>query len=143
MGLKKIIVVSLVLGVVANLIDFVVQGNMLAGYYTQAPFRQTANIIWLVLGDFVAAAVFVVVYARIAGSFKAGAAGGAELGLYCGVLVSFPTNIFLYLLIDGFPYGLAWIWTVYSVLWYVVLGAVAGAVLGRQAVVARAPSTAV
>jgi hypothetical protein len=143
MGLRKIVVVSLVLGVVANLIDFVVQGNLLASYYTQAPFRQINNIAWLVVGDFVAAAVFAVVYARIAGSFKPGPAGGAELGLYCGVLVSFPTNIFLYLLIDGLTYGLAWIWTFYGIIWYVVLGAVAGAVFGRRPVAAGVPSAAV
>ena len=40
---------------------------------------------------------------------------------------NFPSNIFLHLLIQGFPYALSWIWTIYGIVWYVVLGAIAGA----------------
>ena len=40
---------------------------------------------------------------------------------------NFPSNIFLHLLIQGFPHALSWIWTIYDIVWYVVLGAIAGA----------------
>jgi len=120
-----------VLGVVANVIDFVVQGNLLASYYAAPPFRQDTNIVWLVVGDFVSALVFTWVYLTFAPAAGPGAAGGAKLGFYAGVLVSFPANIFLHLLIQGFPYSLSWIWTFYGVVWYVVLGTVAGAMNKR------------
>ena len=131
MNLRKWLTIALVLGVVANAIDFVVQGNLLAGYYAAPPFRQDANIVWLVAGDFVSALVFTWVYLTFAPAAGPGAAGGAKLGLYAGVLVNFPTNIFLHLLIQGFPYALSWIWTVYGIAWYVVLGAIAGAMNKR------------
>jgi hypothetical protein len=126
MDVKKCLTIGLVLGVVANVIDFVVQGMLLAGYYAGPPFSQENNIVWLVVGDFVAALVFAWFYLKFAGAVAAGPAGGATLGFYAGVLVNFPTHIFLHLLIQGFPYALSWIWTIYGIIWYVVLGAIAG-----------------
>jgi hypothetical protein len=124
--LKKWLTIGLTLGVVANLLDVVVQGTLLAGYYGGPPFSQENRVVWLIIGDFIAALVFTWVYLRLAQT-HAGPAGGATFGLYAGVLVNFPKNIFLHLLIQGFPYALSWIWTVYGILWYVVLGAIAGA----------------
>ena len=131
MNLKKCLTIGLVLGVVANVIDFVVQGNLLANYYAAPPFSQENNIVWLVVGDFVAALVFTWVYLRFAGAVPTGAAGGATFGAYAGVLVNFPTHIFLHLLIQGFPYALSWIWTIYGIVWYILLGAIAGAMNKR------------
>ncbi len=127
MNVKKWLVIGLTLGVVANLLDVVVQGTLLAGYYARPPFSQENRVVWLVVGDFIAALVFTWVYLRLAPQAPAGPAGGATFGLYAGVLVNFPKNIFLHLLIQGFPYALSWIWTLYGILWYVVLGAIAGA----------------
>jgi hypothetical protein len=127
MNVKKCLTIGLVLGVVANVIDFIVQGNLLAGFYSGAPFRQDTNIAWMILGDFVAAFVFTWVYLKVAPAFAAGPAGGATMGFYAGVLVTFPANIFLHLMIANFPYGLSWIRTGYGIVWYVLLGAIAGA----------------
>jgi hypothetical protein len=127
MNVKKFLMIGLVIGVVANVLDFIVQGNLLAGYYMQPPFRQDSQIAYLVIGDFVASFVFTWVYLKVAGSFAAGMAGGVTMGFYAGVLLGFPTNIFLHLTIAGFPYGLAWIWTIYTIIWYVIAGAIAGA----------------
>ncbi|MBE3134099.1 MAG: hypothetical protein IMZ55_11535 [Acidobacteria bacterium] len=127
MNVKKCLMIGVVLGIVANVIDFIVQGTLLAGFYTGAPFRQDTNMAWMVLGDFVAAFVFTWVYLKVAPAFAAGPVGGATMGFYAGVLVTFPANIFLHLMIANFPYGLSWIWTIYGIIWYVVLGAIAGA----------------
>ena len=128
MDLKKIAVIGLAVGVVVNVLDAVVQGSLLAGSYAAVPaFRNTADVLpFLILGDFVAALVFAAVYLRLGTGF-AGVAGGARFGAIAGVLVSFPSQIFMFLLINGIPYSLAWINTVYGVLWYVVAGGVAGA----------------
>ena len=131
MDVKKWLTTGLALGVVGNILDFVVQGNLLAGYYANPPFSQENNIPWLVAGDFVAALVFTWVYLSFAHAVPPGVPGGVKIGLYAGVLVNFPTNVFMYLLIAGIPYVLTWIWTVYGIAWYVVLGAVAGAMNRR------------
>jgi len=130
MNVKKMLLATVAVGVVMNVFDFVVQGQLLKGYYAQfgSLFRTDMPIPWLVVGDFVAALVFVVVYDRVFSSFGGGPKGGATFGLYAGVLVNFPTWIFSYLLIAGFSYGLAWVWTVVGIVWGVIAGAVAGAV---------------
>jgi len=131
-NLQKWLTIGLVLGVVANVLDFVVQGNLLAGMYAAHPiFVQNPPIAWLVVGDFVAALVFAWMYLRFTASVPPGPAGGATFGLYAGILVNFPTNVFLYLLIKDFPYYISWVWTLWGITWYVVLGAIAG-VMNRK-----------
>jgi hypothetical protein len=134
MNVKKVLLTALAVGVVMNIVDFVVQGNLLAGYSAQfAVLKKAADlkIPWLVVGDFVAALVLVWVYDRVHSSFASGAKGGATFGLYAGVLVNFPTWIFANLIFADFPYGLAWTWTIVGIVWAVIAGAVAGAVYKR------------
>jgi hypothetical protein len=129
MNVKKLLLAAVVVGVVMNVVDFVVQGQLLAGFYAQLPLLKTEPPIpWLVIGDFVAALVFVWVYDRAFSSFGGGPRGGATFGFYAGVLVNFPTWIFAHLIFTDFPYGLAWVWTIAGVAWGVIAGAVAGAV---------------
>ncbi|MEW5983663.1 MAG: hypothetical protein AB1806_15010 [Acidobacteriota bacterium] len=127
MNLKKLLTIGVVVGIVANVFDYVVHGTLLASYYTQAPFRQDANMAWMVLGNFVAAFVFTWVYLKVAGSFSPGVAGGATMGFYAGVLVNFPAWIFVHLIFQNVPYSLAWIWVVLGIVFYVIAGAIAGA----------------
>jgi hypothetical protein len=129
MNVKKLLLAAVAVGVVINIVDFVVHGHLLTGYYSQFSFfRKEMPVQWLVIGDFVAALVFVWVYDRVFSSFGGGPKGGATFGLYAGVLVNFPTWILSHLLIDGFSYGLAWTWTAIGIVWAVIAGAVAGAV---------------
>ena len=128
MNLQKILVPALVVGIVANILDFIFHGMIMKDYYAGLTiFNQEMSVGWLVFGDFVAALVFVCVYDRVQGSFAAGPTGGATYGLYAGILVNFPTWIFSSMLITGFTYGLAWIWTIYGIIWGIVSGAVMGA----------------
>jgi len=128
MNVKKLLLATVVVGVVMNIVDFVVHGQLLAGYYANLTLmKKETPIHWLVIGDFVAALVFVWVYDRVLSSFGGGPKGGATYGLYAGILVNFPTWIFAHLLFEGLPYGLAWTWTLVGVVWCVIAGAVAGA----------------
>ena len=130
MNVKKLLIATVAVGVVLNVLDYVVQMQILAGaYYSKLTglFRADPPIAMLVLGDFMAALVFVWVYDRVYGSFGGGPKGGATYGLYAGILLNFPTWIFFNLLLVGFPYALAWVWTIYGILAGVILGAVAGA----------------
>lgn len=130
MNVKKLLVAALGVGVVANIWDYVVHVMVLQGpYYSQMPglFRQDTPVAWMIVGDFVAAVVFVWVYARVHGSFGGGPKGGATYGLYAGILVNFPMGIFFNLIFVGFPYSLSWIWMIAGVIYGVIMGAVAGA----------------
>ncbi|MBI3940728.1 MAG: hypothetical protein HY315_07825 [Acidobacteria bacterium] len=129
MNVKKLLLATIVGGIVANALDFVVHEQILAGYYSSLPslFRQDTPVAWLVFGDFVAVLVLVWVYDRVYSSFGGGVTAGATYGLYAGILVNFPTWIFANLLFVGFPYALGWIWVVYGIIWAVITGAIAGA----------------
>jgi hypothetical protein len=130
MNLKKFLVAGLVGGVVGNVLDFVVHGQVLAGqYYSKVPqlFRTDTPTYYFVILDFVAALVLTWVWAKVHTSFGSGAKAGATGGLYAGVLVNFPCQIFPCLMYVGFPSPLCWIWTIYGILWFVIVGMVIGA----------------
>jgi hypothetical protein len=131
MDFRKFLTIGIAVSIAANVIDFVVQGNLLRGYYAMAPFRQDTNVVWMVIGDSVAAFVFAWFYLAVAGSFAPGLAGGATMGFYTGVLVNFPAAIFMHLMFQGVPYFLAWIWVAYGIFWYVCAGSIAGALNKR------------
>jgi hypothetical protein len=129
MNLKKFLLAGVVGGIVANVVDFVVHAQLLRGTYEALPslFNPQAPVPWLVFGDFVAVFIFIWVYDRVYASFGGGPKGGAIYGLYAGILANFPTWIFMHLLVIGWPYSLSWIWTIYGIIWCVIIGAVAGA----------------
>jgi hypothetical protein len=129
MNLTALVKLGVVTGIVLNVLDFIVQGNLLAGMYAAAPaFRNVNDVIpSLIAGDFVAAFVFCWAYLKLGAATGPGAGGGARFGFYAGVLVAFPTWIFVHLLINGIPYGMVWVLTIWNVVAYVIIGAVAGA----------------
>ena len=134
MPVSKLLVTAVVVGIVANVYDFLIHGVLLQGpLYSGIPLmRPDASLPLLIVTDFVAALVFVWVYDRVRASFPAGASDGAKFGLYAGVLVNFPTWIACYLLLDGFTYPLAWAWTLAGLGWCILAGAVTGALASRS-----------
>jgi hypothetical protein len=134
MRLQKILLAALAAGIAVNIYDFLVHDVLLQGplySHLTSFFRPDASVPLLAVTDFVTALVFVWVYDRVQGAFPAGPKGGATFGLYAGVLVGFPTWIMCNLLITGFTYELAWVWTVVGLGWGLVAGACAGWVYGR------------
>jgi hypothetical protein len=134
-NVKKLVLAAIAVGIAVNVFDFVVHGLLLGSTYASLPevFRQENNVGWLVALDFLMALVFVWVYVRVRASFAPGATGGAAFGLYAGVLLGFPMQLFAVLMYEGFPYWLSWAWVVHAIAWGVLAGAVAGAVYGRGA----------
>jgi hypothetical protein len=123
-------------GLVMNAFDFVVHGQLLNGmYYAKMPslFNSTANPAWYILGDFLSVLVLAWFYDMVSGSFPTGAAGGAKFGAYAGILISFPTWLLTSAMIIGFPYGLAWLWTILGVAWGAIAGAVVAALYKKSA----------
>jgi hypothetical protein len=123
----------LIAGIVAVVLDWAVQAKWLASaYYSRIEsMRVDAKPINFIIGDFVAVAVLAWVLTRLSSSFGSGARGGANAGFYLGVLVSFPAYHFIFLTFKGYPYSLTWINTIYGVIWYMIIGAILGAVMRR------------
>jgi hypothetical protein len=118
-------------GVVMNIIDFLIQGMvMVPVYYSKHldVFIQSTDPLWFVIGDFITVFVLAWVYDKVAGSFSAGWKGGAIYGLYAGILVNFPTWIFLHLMLKGFSYKFAWFSTIYGIVWTVIAGAIVASI---------------
>ncbi len=119
----------LVGGVVLNILDILLHGIILHGYYAQMPelFNPPGNPVLFIVCDFVVVLVYAWVYDRVYGSFGGGAKGGATYGLYAGVITSFPTWLFMSVLMKGWPMSLSWIWTINGIVWSIIIGAVIGA----------------
>ncbi|MGA9407604.1 MAG: hypothetical protein WBW71_10770 [Bacteroidota bacterium] len=116
-----------VAGVALNILDIILQGMVMQNlYYAKHAdvFNQATNPVWFVVGDFLSIFILVWVYDKVAGSFSSGWKGGAMFGLYTGILINFPTWIFVHLwLLKGFSYHFAWFSTIYGIVWTVIAGA--------------------
>ena len=125
----------LVAGIVANALDYLVYGVWLSEAYfkqnTQLFNQSTANVPWFIFGDFVGVLVFAWVLDKVSGSFGSTPKDGAIAGLYFGILVNFPMNIFLHLMFNGYPYSLSWIGTIYGIIWYISVGAILAAMMKK------------
>jgi uncharacterized membrane protein YagU involved in acid resistance len=138
MNISKLVVAWLVVGVVMNVLDILVHGVGLSGYYAQMTFmRHDMSVTSIVVTEFVFALVFVVVYDRLYATTTTSVGRGAAFGFWTGLLLSFPANIGMYVMINGFPYWLSWVWTLSGMVTMTVGGAVAGGLYARRAVGAK------
>ncbi len=136
---SKFWIAVLVTGVVANVIDYCFYALWMGPTYmvtNPTLFRQDTNPVWFVGGDFIAVFILAWVLNRVSSAFGATTKDGAKAGLYLGVLVSFPTYIFMHLMFNGYSYDLSWISTIYGILWYVVMGTILAAMMKRGAAAA-------
>jgi len=134
MNMRRILVGTIVLGIVGNAIDYVLNTYVFASSWAALPFvNATPPIMWLVIGDFAAAFMFMLMWDRFSASVGSGAAAGFKLGLFAGAFVNFPMILFWSIYIKDFPYGLAWQMIVVGTVWYGILGAVASMLDGKTA----------
>jgi len=85
------------------------------------------SMLWQTVGNVCSALVLVWVYDRVRGAFAGGLSGGALYGFYAGVLVNFPTWLYM-TVYAGWPYRPTWHATLVLILSTVVAGALAGLV---------------
>jgi hypothetical protein len=83
------------------------------------------SLLYQTVGNVFSAVVLVWVYDRVRGAFPGGLSGGAVFGIYAGVLIHFPTWLFM-TVYAGWPYGPTWHATFVLILATVVAGAFAG-----------------
>jgi len=129
----RIVVAGLVAGIVVFLADFVLHGLILGNTYTKYPVfsQEQANpLLFLVVAVAVAitAAIF---YAKTIDSWSPGWKGGATFGFFVG-LVAFFSNHYYPIVLDGFPYYLAWCWGGVGIIEGVIMGSVVGALYKKK-----------
>jgi hypothetical protein len=119
--------------VIAALVWFLVWDNVLAGMLLGSTLAQIPGMVaevsklWETVGDFFAAVMLTGVYARVRGVYGVGFRNGAIYGVYAGLLINFPTWLFM-TVYAAWPYSVAWTMTIALTLVTVVASAIIGMV---------------
>lgn len=128
--------VLLVAGIVAAawymVFDMFLMEPVIGSYLAGVPGMNAAPAtMWIVVGNVVGGLVLAAVYARIRSIFGVGLKNGATYGVYAGVLINFPTWLFLSVF-AGWPYGAAWAMTIASIVYVTIAGALIGLVYEKM-----------
>jgi hypothetical protein len=126
----KLWLAILVAGIVGNILDTVVQGHLLASSYAGIEsMRHDTPIKYFIIGDFVGVAVLAWVMQLTVPALGM----GARAGFVLGVFANFPTWHFIQLMFKGYPYSMAWLNTIYGIIWYIIIAAIIGAIAKPKA----------
>ena len=111
MNWTKVVVSGVVAGIVLWIADFVMHGFILGQTYMKyTVFSQTqANPMWFLVISVCIGIALAALFAKTRGSWADGISGGVSFGLFYGIAVFF-SNFFWPLVLEGFPYYLAWCW---------------------------------
>lgn len=112
--------------------DLFLMEPVLGSYLAAVPgMNPSPAMMWVVIGDVVACLVLAAVYARTRSIFGTGLKNGATYGVYAGVLVNFPTWLFMSVY-AGWPYGSAWAMTLASIFYVTIAGGLIGLVYEKM-----------
>jgi len=126
--MKRYLTASLAVFVFYILWDNLLAGPVMGAAIAAIPgFTGAVAKQYEVIGDAFAALVLVGPYARTRSVFGASPKGGAVYGVYAGLLMNFPTWLFMSAYFS-WPYRTAWHVTLVLILVTVVAGAIMGAV---------------
>jgi len=131
MNWNRAIVAGVVGGVALWLASFVLHGVVMSATYMKYPdvfTQEEANPLWFLLIEILIAVPAAIIFARTRVSWPAGMAGGLVFGFWIGAL-GFFAQFFNPLVIEGFPYYLAWCWGGINMIVSLVLGVVLGGII--------------
>ena len=131
MNWTRIALAALAAGLATTLVDFVQHGMILGPTYMRLDevFSQTqANPAWFALIAITISFFAALLFSKTRGSWAAGWKGGLTFGFFLG-LVGFFQGFYDPLVIDGFPYYLAWCQGGTVLIDSIVAGTVLGAVI--------------
>ena len=129
----RILAGGVVAGIVVNLVDFVLHGQVMAETYKKydTVFSQKeANPAYFFAAAILVGIFVALLFAKTRASWAEGWKGGATFGLFFG-LATFFMNFYNPLVIADFPYYLSWCWGGIGVIDGVVGGAVLGSIIKR------------
>ena len=138
MNWGRAVVAGVVAGIAQNVVNFVMHGLVLdtAGTYAdqpvfvQEPDSMTMQMLWFTAIALVIGVVAGLFFASSRQSWADGARGGLHFGVLLGAVVGFQ-QFYLTLVVNEFPYSVAWIWLGVEIISFGVGGMVLGAVYKR------------
>ena len=133
MNWTKTLGAGVVAGIVFALVNYVLHGVIMAdsyAKYSDAFSQEMANPIWFFVVAIAIAVFFAILFAKTRECWAEGAKGGMTYGFWLG-MVAFFANFYDPLVIDGFPYHLAWCHGGIGLIGAVVGGAVVGLIIKR------------
>lgn len=134
MNWGRAVVAGLVAGIAQNIVNFILHGLILGGTYEgEAAFAQEedpAVFVWFTVIALVIGVVAALFFASSRQSWADGAKGGLHFGILLGAVVGFQ-QFYLTLVINDFPYHVAWLWLGVEMISFGVGGMVLGAVYKR------------
>jgi hypothetical protein len=131
MQMDRILKTTVALTVLALAFDYVAMNFVLGGYLATLPFLDTSSSafsMWGIVGYIVSALVWTLVYDRVRSNFAATAGGGMQFGFYAGLLMNFPTWLFVSNYVKDWPYHAGWVWVCWGIVYALIAGAVTGIV---------------
>lgn len=131
MNWTRIGLAGLASGIVTWLSDFVQHGIIMAPTYKRLStvYSQTeANPAWFLLVSVSICTMAALLFARTRTSWATGGKGGLSFGLFLGLVIFFQ-RFYDPLVIDGFPYWLAWCQGGISMIDSLLAGAVIGTIV--------------
>ena len=127
---------GLAAGFVQNIANFVMHGLVLGGMYlgqpafVQEPENMAMQIVWFLVIALVLGVVASLLFASSRQSWQPGMKGGLHFGVLLGAVVGFQ-QFYLTLVVNDFPYHVAWLWLAVDVISFGIGGIVLGAVYKR------------
>jgi hypothetical protein len=131
MNMKRWLYASAAAFVVLAVLEFVVNGVLLAGIYMQTasvwrPEAEMVSLSWLFwLAYLVFAPVFTLIYSQGFESNKQGIGQGLRFGIYVGLLTAIPMNLIWYVVLP-IPTSLAVYWAIAGMVEMTAMGITVG-----------------
>jgi hypothetical protein len=131
MNMKRWLYASAAAFVVLAVLEFVVNGVLLAGIYMQTasvwrPEAEMVSLSWLFwLAYLVFAPVFTLIYSQGFESNKQGIGQGLRFGIYVGLLTAIPMNLIWYVVLP-IPASLAVYWAIAGMVEMTAMGITVG-----------------
>jgi hypothetical protein len=132
MNWGKVALAGIAGGICLDVANFVQHGLIMGNTYSKYPIFDVApaNPLMFVFVDILIGLTAAVLFARTRESWAGGAAGGLLYGILLGLVGFFP-NFYDPLILNGFPYHLAWCWGGITLIGFAVMGTVLGLIYRR------------
>lgn len=105
--------------------DMFLMGPLMGSAMANIPGMREPGMQWMIIGNIAGAVVMVAFYDRVRAAFGTGLKGGGTYGLYAGILINFPTWLWM-TVFNTWPYQATW----HATLVLAVATMVSGALIG-------------
>jgi len=133
MNWAKVVGVGAVAGFVVSLVNYLLHGVIMGATYeeySEVFAQEQASPLKFIVVAIAIGIFFTILFAKTRDCWAAGAKGGMVYGFWLG-MVAFFANFYDPLVIEGFPYYLAWCHGGIGLIGAVIGGAIAGLLIKR------------